>query len=201
MNCADVEILLAEYVDGTLSAETKAAVEGHLPGCRSCAELARDASAAVEFMERAATVEAPPELVTRILFQIPSATLKPSLARRLFGRTAARWLDPLLQPRFAMGMAMTVLSVAMLTFPLRQLKAADLQPAKLWMAGEDTVSRLWERGVKSYQNLRLVLEIEARLQQWSEEDQGPGAGTQGRGAENGGTAGAASHAAPGDATR
>jgi hypothetical protein len=198
MNCADVEILLAEYVDGTLSAEAKAALEGHLPGCRSCAELASDAAAAVAFMERAAAVEAPPELVTRILFQVPSATLKPTLARRLFGRTVARWLDPLLQPRFAMGMAMTVLSVAMLTLPLRQLKAADLQPAKIWTTGEDSVNRLWERGVKYYQNLRLVLEIEGRLKQWSEEDQGPGVTSPGRGAENRGTAGAGSQAAPGD---
>ena len=38
--------------------------------CAECAELARDAAAAVAFMERAATVDAPPELVTRILYEI-----------------------------------------------------------------------------------------------------------------------------------
>ena len=85
MNCADVEILLADYVDGTLAlmAEEKSALEAHLAGCAACSELARDSAGAVAFMERAAVVEAPPELVTRILFEMtagPShAVVKPSL--------------------------------------------------------------------------------------------------------------------------
>jgi anti-sigma factor RsiW len=82
MTCADLEILLADYVDGTLHGEQKSAVESHLAQCDGCAELARDASGAVAFMERASNVEAPPELVTRILYEItdgPSrAQIKPS---------------------------------------------------------------------------------------------------------------------------
>jgi len=31
------------------------------------------------------------------------------------------------------------------------------------------VSRTWERGVKYYENLRLVFEIQNRLKQWNEE--------------------------------
>ena len=56
MNCADVEILLADYVDGTLRPEEKSALEAHLTGCAACAELARDSAQAVEFMARAAVV-------------------------------------------------------------------------------------------------------------------------------------------------
>ena len=33
MNCADIEILLCDYVDGTLHGEQKSAVEAHLAGC------------------------------------------------------------------------------------------------------------------------------------------------------------------------
>src|ERR1700748_1572816 len=99
MICADLEILLAEYVDGTLHGEQKSAVEKHLAECAECAELARDAAGAVAFMERSAVIEPPPELVNKILFEItagPShALIKPSWIRRLFGR----WLDPVLQPR------------------------------------------------------------------------------------------------------
>ena len=80
-------------MDGTLRGDAKSALEAHLAGCAACAELARDSAGAVEFMERAAVVEAPPELVTRILFEMtagPShAVMKPSLVRRLFGR----WLE------------------------------------------------------------------------------------------------------------
>ncbi len=73
MTCPDLEILLAEYVDGTLPAEVKSALESHLAACADCRELARDAAGAVAFMERTAAVEAPPELVTRILFEVQAA--------------------------------------------------------------------------------------------------------------------------------
>ena len=71
MNCAEIEILICDYVDGTLDAADKAEVERHLAACPACAELARDSAAAVAFIERAAEVEPPPELITRILFDAP----------------------------------------------------------------------------------------------------------------------------------
>lgn len=174
MTCAELEILLADYVDGTLRSEEKSAFTSHLAGCPACAGLARDAAGAVAFMERAARVEAPPELVTRILFEIttgPSrALVKPSFFRKIFGK----WLQPVLQPRFAMGMAMTVLSFAMLGrfsgIQVRQLKPSDLDPVKVWMAAEDRVHRTWERGVKYYESLRLVFEIQSRLSEWTAEE-------------------------------
>ena len=172
MNCADVEILLAEYVDGTLHREAKSAVKAHMDTCTACRDLAHDAAGAVAFMERASQVEPPPELVTRLLFEVTQGAsrtvVKPPLARRLFGRVLGGWLEPVLQPRFAMGMATTLLSLAMLIRG-RQLRPADLNPAKLWNATELQVSRTWERGVKYYENLRLVFEIQSRLKQWSDE--------------------------------
>jgi anti-sigma factor RsiW len=173
MNCADLEILLADYMDGTLHGEQKSAVEAHLAGCSACAALARDAGAAVAFVERAAMVEAPPELVTKLLFEVTSgpsrSVIKPPLLRRIFGK----WVEPILQPRLAMSMAMTVLSFAMLArftgIEVRQLKPSDLDPVKVWVAAEDRVMRTWERGVKYYENLRLVFEIQSRLAEWSSE--------------------------------
>jgi anti-sigma factor RsiW len=171
VNCADVDILLADYVDGTLRGDALSALEVHLAGCPACAELARDSAAAVAFMERAALPEAPPELVTRILFEVtagPShAVIKPSLVRRLFGR----WVESLLQPRFAMGMAMTVLSLAMVSrfTHVRQLTPSDLDPVKVWAAAEDRVVRWYGRGVKYYESLRVVYEIQTRLKEWAEE--------------------------------
>jgi anti-sigma factor RsiW len=173
MNCADVEILLAEYVDGTLHSEAASAVRGHLENCLGCRELANDAFAAVAFMGRVAEVEAPPELVTRILFEItegPSRTVvKAPLARRLFGKILGRWVEPLLQPRWAMGMGMAVLAFFMLAPHVRQLNLSDLNPSKVWAAVEDRANRSWERGVKSYENMRVVYQIETRLKQWNDE--------------------------------
>ncbi len=175
MNCADAEILLADYVEGTLRGDALSALEGHLAGCAACAELARDSAEAVAFMERAATVEAPPELVTRILFEItagPShSVIKPSWTRRLFGR----WLESVLQPRFAMGMALTVLSFAIIgrSAHVRQLTPADLDPVKVWTAAEDRVARWYSRGVKYYESLKVVYEIQTRLKEWADEQPAP----------------------------
>lgn len=177
MTCADVEILLAEYVDGTLRGEQKSAVEQHLASCAECAELARDAAGAVSFMERAATLDAPPELVTRILYEItdgPSrAQCKPSWTRRVFGK----WVDSLLQPRYAMSMALTILSFAMLGrfsgIEVRQLHPSDLDPVKVWTAAEDRVQRTWERSVKYYENMRVVYEIQTQLKEWSDQQPPP----------------------------
>jgi hypothetical protein len=176
MTCSDIEILLAEYIDGTLAPEVKSALEGHLASCGECQELAQDASEAVAFLERTASVDAPHELVTRILFEVsngPShSAVKPSLPRRLFGRLFGGWLEPVLQPRMMMGMAMTVLFIFGMGGVLgraRQLTPSDLDPVKVWTSAENRISRTWERGVKYYENMRLVFEIQSRLKEWNDE--------------------------------
>ena len=174
MNCADLEILICDYVDGTLAPETRAEVERHLTACPGCAELARDSAAAVSFMERAADVEPPPELLTRILFDPPWAHAKAGTGVRNWLR---RLFSPVLQPRFAMGMAMTILSLAMLArfvAPVRQLKASDLDPAKVWTSIDDTAYRAWQRTVKFYESIRFVYQVQSTLRDWQqqqEEDQ------------------------------
>ncbi|HEY1758976.1 MAG TPA: zf-HC2 domain-containing protein [Bryobacteraceae bacterium] len=167
MNCSDIEILLAEYVDGTLQSGPKAAVMSHLASCAGCRELAEDAACAVGFIARTAPVEPPPELLTRILFQAPA--VKPTWARRLFGRVLGVWIEPILQPRLAMGMGVAALSFFMLRPGVRQLTLSDLDPVKVWTSAENRASRVWERGVKSYENLRLVYDVETRVSQWREE--------------------------------
>ena len=168
MNCADIEILLCDYVDGTLHRAQKSAVEEHLAECASCKEFVQDASGAVEFMGRAATVEAPPELLTRLLFELPAVKqqLKPSWTQRLFGH----WFEPVMQPRVAMSMAMTVLSFAMLSkcagIQVRQLRPSDLNPVAVVGSVEDRAVRTWSRGVKYYESLRFVYEIQTQIKDW-----------------------------------
>jgi anti-sigma factor RsiW len=172
-----MEVLICDYVDGTLGPDARTTVEQHLAGCRNCAEMARDAAAAVNFMERAAVVEPPPELMTRLLFDAPWAHARPSAAgaRNWFRRL----LHPVLQPRFAMGMAMTILSFAMLArfvAPSRQLRASDLAPAKVWASLEDRAYRSWERSVKFYESIKFVYQIQTKLRDWQqqqEEEQRP----------------------------
>jgi len=184
MTCAELETLICDYVDGALRPDARTAVEQHLAACQTCAELARDAAAAVAFMERAADVEPPPELMTRLLFNAPWTHSKTAASglRNWFRKI----LHPVLQPRFAMGMAMTILSFAMLArfvTPARQLRPADFAPAAVWSGLEDRVYRGWQRTVKFYESLKVVYQIQTKLHEWQqqqEEEQKPAADKSGR---------------------
>lgn len=176
MTCAEFEILVCDYVDGTLHGASKTAFEEHRASCGACRELAQDAGVAVAFMDRAATIEPPAELVTRILFEIPRG--KPAEqrgSRSTAGRLLRRWFQPILQPKFAMGMAMTILSFSMLGrftgISVRQLKPSDMDPVKVWVAIDDRMHRTWDRAVKYYENIRLVYEIQSRLREWSQQEE------------------------------
>jgi hypothetical protein len=170
MNCADFEVIFCDYLDGTLDAVRRAEVEEHQRVCPACAEFARDVTGAVNFMEMVEAPEPPPELLTRIAFEIPADGAKKGWRASLFG-----WMQPALQPRFAMGMAMTILSFSMLArfagIEVRQLRPADLQPAAIWSALDNRIHLSWERGVKYYENLRLVYEVQARLQEWTRQEE------------------------------
>jgi anti-sigma factor RsiW len=161
ITCTEFEVLLADYLDGNLGVEQKAIVEAHRNDCTACAELAHDAAGAVAFIERAATVDPPPALVNRILFEVTNGTsrsvIKPSWIERLLGRRAGF----VLQPRFAMGMAMAVLSLAMV--------------GRFWAATESTVQRSWDRAVKGYESLQLVYEVQSQLEEWAKQ-RGPDSG-------------------------
>lgn len=172
MNCAELDQLLCDYIDGTLDDARKAAVEEHLAHCNICAELARDAAAAVAFTGKTLPVEPPPELITRILFEISNERERTGNQRRSLRSLLGRLVEPVLQPRFAMGMAMTILSFSMLArfagINVRQLRAADLEPAKVWTAFEDRAHRGWTRAVKFYESIRLVYEVRTRLKELTE---------------------------------
>lgn len=175
MNCTEFELLLCEYVDGTLGTEDRAVVQTHLSECSACAELAADCSAAVAFMERVDDVEVPPALVTRILQQVPASMPVAEKAKGLFARLFGRVFEPVLQPRMVMGMAMTILSFAMLGrfagIEARQLRPADLDPVKIYEAAEDRMNRSWMRAVKYYESLRFVYEIQSRLRELTESEE------------------------------
>ncbi len=168
MTCADVELLICDYVDGTLGAAERQEVERHLAECPQCAELARDSAAAVAFMERVPDVEPPPELLTRMLFDAPWAK-----SRKRAGGIRT-WLksfwQPILQPRFAMGMAMTILSFAMLAqfVPFRQIRSTDLDPAAVWAALDNRIYRAWQRTVKFYESLRVVYQVQSTVREWQQ---------------------------------
>jgi hypothetical protein len=174
MSCAEFEILLADWIDETLALPAReterAAFVRHLDSCAACATLLEDASSAVAFMERAADVETPPALVSKILQATNSGW-----EFKLRGRGVSGWINrtfaPVLRPRIVMGAVLTLVSATMLTrcAPDHTLTAADLDPVRLWTALDDRTHRIWDRGVKSYESMRLVYEVKNQINDWTEQ--------------------------------
>ncbi|HSW49006.1 MAG TPA: zf-HC2 domain-containing protein [Bryobacteraceae bacterium] len=175
MNCAELETLLCDYVDGIVARARKAEIERHLADCAACAEMARAAAVVTSLSERAERVEPPQELVTRILFDLAANREKAAQKRRGPLAMLGNLLGPALQPRFAMGMAMTILSLAMLAraarIDVRQLSMSDLDPVRIWQGIDNRTHRAWTRAVKFYESLRFVYEIRSRLSELTARDE------------------------------
>jgi hypothetical protein len=168
MTCNDFDSLLCDYLDGKLAGERKLVMDNHLAHCSGCSELTRDSREAMALMERSADVEVPPELITKILQQIPESGWLARFSQGLFRPV----LQPLFQPRVVMGAMLTVLSLSMMTrcagVPKHPLTAGDLDPVRMVGALDDKVHRGWERSVKTYESMKLVYEVQSRVNDWKE---------------------------------
>ena len=173
MNCADVEIVLCDYLDGTLAPEGRAELESHFAKCANCAELAQDAGAGLALLERIPEVHPPQEMVTRILHQIPAS--RPFRTIDGLRGFINRMFEPIRQPRYVMGAMCTILSLAMMTrcagVPVRSLKAEDLNPQRVWVNLETRVERIYDRTMKTYESMRLVYEVRHELRQLRDQQQ------------------------------
>jgi hypothetical protein len=171
-NCAEFEVLLADYIDGTLAAGQRTEFMRHMETCTACGELARDAGRAVALMERAADVEPPAELVAKILHATNAGW-----DLRKYRQGARGWinrtLSPILKPRFVMGAMVSLISITMLSrcagTPKSTLTAGDLDPIRIWSSLDMRTHRLWDRAVKSYESMRLVYEIRSQFNDWQQQ--------------------------------
>jgi len=145
IDCAQFEVLLADYIDGTLPESERTRVEQHAADCEHCRELLADVQGAVRFLGKSEEIVPPPELITRIAYHAPTGRIRQPLERQgLVSRLVSEWLRPILQPRLAMGMAMTILSIAMLErctgVKMQHIQPEDLSPVRIWGAIEDKTS-------------------------------------------------------------
>jgi anti-sigma factor RsiW len=164
--CQQTEDRLSEYLDRLLAADERAALEAHAAGCAVCAPLLERMEALVGGLHRLAPVAEPAGLVGRIL----DGTLGPREAKDW--RRRLGWFGGVFQPRFAMGMATAALSLFFvlqgLGVSLTEIELADLYPRNLYRAADRQAHLLYARGAKFISDLRVVYEIQSRLQPASE---------------------------------
>lgn len=172
LQCADCEEHLADLVDGTIAPGIRGRVLAHLKGCAGCAALAEDAGQAVALMQRTASVEVPAALIPRILAEMTTGPSRVLVEAPLAERILGRWIRPVLQPRFALGLAMAALSIAMIP----RFWSLDFgRPDRIWMAAENRIYRTFDRAVKNYEDLALVADVQSQIDELSDAGGDPGA--------------------------
>ena len=199
LTCSQCERMVQDAVDGTLLVEDQQQFDLHLAGCPGCQRIYDDAIEGLGFLAdlKSAPPEPSQFLMSRILestsgnpqVALPirrGETILVGLPRNDYpaGHLAtvlpfqqqekrkwpARMVHAAMQPRFAMTAAMAFFSVA-LTMNLigvspRDFHLSDLKPASLRHSFWGTRNRV----VQYYDNLRIVYELESRVNEMQQRD-------------------------------
>ena len=158
--CVQIEERLSDYLDGLLSGAEQREFRAHVDACAQCAPLLAQVTHVIGRLRTLEPEPAPAALVSKILDQ----TLGPRKTKRdWFG-----WLPMLWQPRFAMG-TVTVLATLLIIFQAAGVRrsditAASLNPVRIFHADDSHAHLAFARGVKFVNDLRVVYEIQSRLQ-------------------------------------
>ena len=170
--CEQVEERLSEHLDGLLDATERAAFESHVAGCARCRALVAQVSGALAQVHGLEMLEEPLHLAPAIL----DLTLGPRAPKRSW-RGWLGWLQPVWQPRMAMGFATVVLfgwvSLQSMGVQVNRLTWSDLHPVKLYQESSRQAHLIYARGEKFVNDLRVVYEIQSRLRPAQEEPPAP----------------------------
>ena len=161
MKCSSIDSRICDYLDGTIAYEERQQFDDHITGCPSCAGKLVDAELALEWTQASPRVEPPEELVSEILKTVgpahaPGVLLPAGAAAgsRGYGGRAYGGLrllmQPLFEPRFAMSMALALVSFSILTLSAQrtfeQWSAEGVNPLTQVSQASREVDRLWSQG-------------------------------------------------------
>ncbi len=162
MNCEQIEARLSDYLDGLLSPAERLEFETHSNSCENCAQLVASLSQMLTSVHSLEQIEPPPNLVYSILNQ----TLGPREAKKGW-RGAFGWLNGITTARFAysaISVAATLLILLSASgFSLRKPKLADLSPVNVYRNADRQAHLVYARSTKFVSDLRVVYEIQSRL--------------------------------------
>jgi anti-sigma factor RsiW len=162
-NCARTEERLSDYLDGILSSAEAAAFSAHSSGCDPCGKLVAQVGGLVHRMRALDALEVPPQLISKILVSTLGPRPQSAGWRRWFA-----WIPQLWQPRFAMGVITVAATLLVVLYSAgmspAKLKKADLSPANVFRTANRQVHLTYARSAKFVNDLRVVYEIQTRLQ-------------------------------------
>ena len=149
MKCGFVEDRLSEYVERTLPHEEMMQVAEHLQECPRCLGLMEEIRSILVTCRAFPTYEVDAALFDRILLRTSGRPRTRPLRERL----RAYFLQPALTPRFAVGVGLILLFVALsvdLMMPRVNLVATLLSPKGLFLQMDRGVQQIYSEGLKLY---------------------------------------------------
>lgn len=162
-NCAQVEERLSDLLEGLLSPDDAREFSAHLSTCTKCRELVESVGGLVRGMSRLEMVPAPAGLTQKILDATIGPRVKLTFWQRWTGHATFLW-----RPRLAMGAltlgAMAVFALQVSGVKLTRLRHVEMTPASAFNSANRQAHMVYARSVRFVNDLRVVYEIESRLQ-------------------------------------
>jgi hypothetical protein len=149
MKCGLVEDRLSEYVERTLPHEEMVQVAEHLQECPHCLGLMEEIRSILVTCQAFPSYEVDAALLDRILLR----TSGRPRTRPFRERFRTYFLQPSLTPRFAVGIGLALLFVALtvdLMMPRANVLASVLSPKGLFLQMDRGVQQIYSEGLKLY---------------------------------------------------
>ena len=178
IQCSQFEALLAEALEGQLPEETRRPFEVHCQSCSICGPMLIEAQEGMEWLRSLEELEPPKNLVHNIL--AATSILATEQKRATAAGSVTGWLRSLgnsirlvaggvSHPRFVTSFAMAffslTLTLSLAGVKIKDLTNLDLRPSSVWKAGVLQFTQMEAKVVKYYDNLRVVVEIQARVRE------------------------------------
>lgn len=192
MGCEAFEAMCLDAVDGTLTAAEQAVFERHIASCTSCAGQFEEAQRGAAWMDvlKGHKPEPPAGMLQRIIARTsesemarvfprfgevptPQFNVVPAVGKRerlsnVFEKIFFNPNVATFQPRMAMTAAMAFFSLA-LTMNLSGVHLSDLRPSAI----HRTVSDAQATASRQIQSLRVVNQLESRVNELRDDDNAP----------------------------
>ena len=165
MNCTNCEERMSDYLENTLSAAERGAVDLHFQSCAACSELLAGMTEVLAWGKTFPVHEAPAWLPMRIIANTPRVA-RENWIDTIF--SAWKWI---IEPRIAMAVFTATLVLGWmgsLAGVSPDWTTVVRNPAAIYYGAQGAMNRAYDQAVRRYYRSPLVTEIQTRIEQLRE---------------------------------
>jgi predicted anti-sigma-YlaC factor YlaD len=162
MTCQHYEELASDYLENTLTANDRRAMDTHLQSCSACSELLAGISEVMAAAKVFPVYESPAWLASRIVANTPH------IARESWMDTIAAMWKALIEPRTAMAIFTAVMVLGWLGGMAGispNWSSAVRNPSIIYYDAHSFLNHAYDEAIRKYYRSPLVTEIQSRLEQ------------------------------------